>query len=727
MRKPRFTLAPLAVAVALSGGLSGIAYAQATEAVPISGSTAVLAEGSALEEQGPANTGPSAGKLPATLPSVNVTLRGERRSRKSTGNDRSASTKLGTALIETPRSISIVSQEQLQAQMPRTLTQALSYTAGVAAGDGTDTRMSGATIRGFSDGSSYYKNGLRQFAAGSYGSWNDDIDGIESIEVIKGPASILFGQGRPGGVINVLSKRPLAGQVNSIGVSYGTYDKRELTADLGGALDSDGKLLYRLNLKGRDGDDRTVGSRDDRVFIAPSLLWNIGEHTSLTVLGEFSNERGTPKTWWPSLFTYPQVMKLPARLTAGDPGFDRFNRDTRSIGYEFKHETGNHWQLTQNLRYSTIDIDYRHIYAMDVLADGRSISRASLAQITNGKTLAADNRVQKDFLWGDLQHRFVAGVDYVRYKEDGGLGFGWDVPNLDMHAPVYGQAINSPELDPSTTDLRQTGIYTLNQLKLDRWVANLSLRHDRGRTLQNSSKQPRIRDDATTGSAGLLYLFDNGFAPYLSYATSFDPATGRKYDGSAFEPRRGKQYEAGVKYQPAGTNTLVTVSVFDLIQTNVTTQDLEHPNFSVQTGEVRSTGVEVEGRFAITGELNAMASHTYLDSRTTKSARPAEIDRQTFQTWRHMSSLWLDYRPLAVPGLMLAGGVRYKGDSPYSVASNGAMNRNGSATLAHAAIAYDTDRYRIALNVNNLLDKTYFVGPFRAAARETTLSYRYYW
>jgi iron complex outermembrane receptor protein len=664
----------------------------------------------------------------AILGTVTVTSERDSAAERYAATDRSASTKLGTALIETPRAISIVSREQLQNQAPKSIEQALSYTAGVSTEvTGADLRMTGAIIRGFSDGSSYYKDGLRQFSAGTYGSWNDEIDELDSIEVIKGPASVLFGQGRPGGVINVVSKKPEADHVNSVGLSYGRYHRAQTTADLGGRLDASGDVLYRLNLKARDSDGRTVGSRDDRLSIAPSLRWNLSGRTQLTVLGSYSRERGTPKSWWPSLFAYPQIKDLPSRLTAGDPAFDRFDRDTRSLGYEFSHQTDHGWLLTQNLRYSTIDIDYRHIYAMDVLADGHSVSRANLAQITKGRTLALDTRVQKDLRWGGVQHRLAVGMDHVRYKERGGLGFGWDVPDLDTRNPAYGQSIALPEMEDSHSTLRQTGVYALNQLQWGRWNANLSLRHDQAITTQNSSTQPRMSDSATTGSAGLLYLFDSGWAPYASYATSFDLVTGLQYDGSAFQPRRGKQYEAGIKYQPPGSSTLITASVFDLVQTNVTTLDPEHPRFSIQTGEVRSTGLELEGRFALTRELSALASYTYLDPRTTRSNRPAEIGRQTIQTTRHMASLWLDYRPRALPGLMVAGGLRYKGRSPYNVAADGTLNINDSATLADLALAYETPRYRIALNVNNLFNRKYFAGIFRGVDREATLSFKYYW
>lgn len=642
---------------------------------------------------------------------------------------KSASGKQNVPLIETPRSVSVVTQEQLKVMAPSSIERALAYTPGVQtefSGSG-DVRQLGSIIRGFSDGSAYYKDGLKQLPAGTYGGWNDDMDQLDSVEVLKGPASVLYGQGRPGGVINVVSKRPSPEHINSVGASYGTYNRRQLTADLGGALDDDQTLLYRLSATGRKSEGRTDGSKDDRISVAPSILWNITNRTRLTILGTYSKERATPKSWWPNLYTYPEIADLPLRRTAGDPDFDRFDRDTKSIGYAFEHDFDNGWRFGQNLRYSEIDIDYRHIYAMDLLADRRTVTRASLAQRTNGKTLAVDSRASKDFVWAGLQHTFTAGVDYMRYKENDALGFGWDVPNLDIYAPVYGHSIAYPEMDQSSTDLKQTGIYTLNQLKWNRWVGNVSLRRDFVRTTRSSAKQPRSNDAATTGSVGLLYLLDNGISPYVSYSTAFDPITGQQFDGGAFKPREGKQYEAGLKYQPPGTDALFTAAVFDIRQTNVTTQDPLHPGFSVQTGEVRSTGLELEAKFPVTRELSVMAGYTYLNPRTTKSERPAEVGLQTTQIARQTASLWLDYRPQQIHGLMLGGGVRYRGKAPLNMAADGSVPYNPAFTLADIAVAYETARYRIALNINNVFDKRYYTYTFRGMEREAMLSLNYYW
>lgn len=636
--------------------------------------------------------------------------------------------KLNVALIDMPRSVSVVTQTQLKTQQPRSLESALAYTTGVqseVAGSG-DVRMSGAMIRGFADGSAYFKDGLKQLSTGTYGSWNDSPEDLQSIEVLKGPASVIYGQGRPGGVINVVTKRPSADHVNSVGLSYGTYNRRQATADVGGALDADARVLYRVNVLGRKSDGRTDGSRDDRFSITPSILWNISDATRVTLMGSYSKERGTPKSWWPNLFTYPEIKGLPLHRTAGDPDFDHFNRSTKSVGYAFEHDAGNGWQFHQNLRYAEIDVDYQHIYAMDLLDDKRTITRGSLAQRTHGQTFAVDSRAQRDFQWGPLKHTFAAGVDYLRYQESDGSGYGWDVPNSDIYAPRYGLNVEVPELDDAQTQLKQTGLYLLNQFTLDRWVANVSVRRDFVTLERNSATQPTVKNSATTGSLGLLYHFDSGIAPYLSYATAFDPVTGRQFDGSAFKPREGKQYEVGVKYQPPGTDALLTAAVFDIRQTNVTTQDPDHPNYSVQHGEVRSTGLELEANLPLSREWRIMAGYSYINPRVTESNRAYEVGTQTSQTARQTASLWLDYRPQQLQGLQVAAGVRYRGRAALNSTVDGTPF-NDAYTLVDAMVAYDTPTYRVALNVNNVFDKKYYTYTFRGMAREVLLSLNYYW
>ncbi|WP_211090302.1 TonB-dependent siderophore receptor [Pseudothauera nasutitermitis] len=635
--------------------------------------------------------------------------------------------KSSTPLIETPRSISIVTREQIKTQAPKNIEQALSYTAGVVTetSGAQDSRMSGgATIRGFSNGSAYYKDGLLQPAVGTYASWDDAIDTIESIEILKGPASVLYGHSRPGGIVNVNTKRPTADHVNSVGLQLGSYNRRQLSADVGSALDEDQRVLFRLAATGRDGETRLDHSRDDLLSVAPSLLWNISAATKLTLLGNYSRERGTPKAWWPNAYTFPQSAGLPTSRNAGEPSFERFDRDIRSFGYSFEHATDSGWNFTQNLRYAEIDIDYRHVYAYNLLADGRTANRGSLAQQTEANNLAVDSRLARDFSWGGVSHAFSLGLDYLKYRQRGAVGFG-TAPDLDIYAPVYGYEIPLPALNPTRSTLAQTGIYTTNQFKWNRWVANASLRYDVARSTRESTTQPKTRDSATTGSLGLLYLFDNGIAPYASYATSFNPITGLKFDGSAFEPTEGTQYEAGVKYQPPGQEGFVTVSLFDLTQTNTTTTDLAHPGFSVQTGEERSTGIELEGYIVLMRDLGIKGAYTYQNPRVTRSNVANRVGCQSNQVPKETASIWLDYRPAALAGWQFAGGARYKGKTPAGFGCSAPYDK--AFTLADLAIAYETTEYRIALNVTNVFDKKYFTNAFRGSERETSVQFNYYW
>ncbi len=637
----------------------------------------------------------------------------------------SKSLKTPAPLIETPRSISVVTQEQIKTQAPTSIERALGYTAGVITetGGANDLRMSGSIIRGFSDGSSYFKDGLKQFAVGTYGSWNDDMNMLDSVEVLKGPASILYGQTRPGGVINVISKHPVLGQKNDIGISYGSYNRRELTVDLGGAIGEGDTVLYRLVALGRKAELGTDFSKDHRLMVAPSVTFNFSSKTSLTFLSQISQERTTPKPWWPSLFSYPASVDISTTMAEGDPNFNRFDRDTKSLGYEFEHEFDNGLRFTQNARYAEIDVYYEHLYASAIKADGHTVSRGSLLQKTNGKTFNIDSRLSKTLAWGTVRHQVSAGVDYLKYKQKGGVGYG-SAPDLDMQNPVYWQNIGTPAIDYSTDDIAQTGLYVQDQIKWGNVVANIGVRHDKVREIADSGVATTTDSHATTGNVGLLYHFDNGFAPYVSYATSFEPVTGKGFDGEKFKPTKGKQFEVGVKYQPAESDSFITASLFDLYQQNVSTTDTNHPGFSEQTGEVHSQGLELEGNVALGKEWRVLAAYAYTDAVTEKSNYANRIGQPLQQVAKHTGSVWVDYRPRQLPGVMVAAGARYKDRAPYSLTGT---NYTPSYTVLDAALAYETKSYRLSLNVVNLLDKKYYTGQFRGAEREFVVKANYYW
>ena len=257
----------------------------------------------------------------------------------------------------------------------------------------------------------------------------------------------------------------------------------------------------------------------------------------------------------------------------------------------------------------------------------------------------------------------------------------------------------------TTADVKQYGLYVQDQIKFDRWIVNAGLRRDRAETSRGTAAGSIAANDSkTTGSAGLLYLFDNGVAPYASYSTSFAPVIGTNYSVTP-QPETGVQYEFGLKYQPVGSNSFITASVFDLRKQNVTTVDPVNVTKRVQTGEVRTRGVELEGKTSLGRQLDVIASYTFLDPWVSKSNDPKEIGKMPFQTARNTAKLWMDYTFLAEPlsGWGIGAGVRRTGRTVADVPYN--LYFNAGYTLFDAAIHYQAGPIRFALNAANLFDK----------------------
>ncbi|MDB6060276.1 MAG: TonB-dependent receptor protein [Verrucomicrobiaceae bacterium] len=642
-------------------------------------------------------------------------------------------TKTDTPLLETPQSISVVTHDRMVAQAVTTTEQALRYTAGVLTEvTGYDLRYQSLMVRGFSP--TIYRDGLRTFASGSYGDWQADPQGLERIEVLKGPASVLYGQGSPGGLVNQVAKRPTATPVQEVGLSVGNNDRYQGMLDVGGQVDADGKWLVRLNGLARNSQTQTDYSKDNRLFIAPAVTWRPSEQTELTVLVDVTQDRVTPKSWWPdkALIDHNPNGRIPVSRFAGEPGFDHYDRDMTSAAYLFEHNFNEDWTFRQNARYSDFKLDYQHVYG-DSWIDDRTIARGALISRTKGYAFTLDNQAETHWSIGGIDNRVLVGVDLQRFFGYEDLGFG-EAPTLDVYAPVYGAAFDAPETSRSKSELRQLGFYAQDQIHIEQWVVSLGVRHDRAHTKNWDDTFALTQDDSkATYSVGVVRLFDSGLAPYLSYSTSFEPNVfATAYDGSdlgrPLQPQTGHQLELGVKYQPAGSQSLITASVFDLRKRNVTTDDLDHPGYSVQTGEVRSLGLELEGAASLTNRLDLIASYTWLDAEVTRSNDPDELHQQPVQTAKNTAKLWLDYRldGAALNGWSVGGGGRYV---DKVAADTGNTYFNPAYTLIDAAIHYQTGPVTLALNAANLFDKVYYANraQFYGQGRTVQLSALYRW
>lgn len=620
-----------------------------------------------------------------------------------------AATKTDTPLIETPQSVSVVSRERLEAQAVQHVQEALRYTAGVRAETyGYDNRGDWATVRGASFGQ--YVDGL-QMLFGSYNNTRPDPFTLERVDVLRGPSSVLYGQGTIGGVVNLTTKRPLAAGRRQATVQVGSHDRRQLAVDVTGPL-AGGKMLYRVVAVGRDSGTQVDLVSDDRKLVAPSLTWRPGENTSLTLLANVQKDMSGSSVGffpWEGTLLPAENGPIPTNTFISEPGFDEYIARQRAAGWVFEHRFGTRIVLRQNLRYNASETSYQSIYSRfgprpTLNADKRTIDRTIWVSKPEMRSVLPDTHVMATFSTGGLQHTVLAGVDYQRATITGRTASGV-APAIDVYAPVYGN-FTAPALTemPRSTQ-RQIGFYAQDQIKVGgRWAALVGLRRDHAEGETAGNAQSRRDDRATTGRVGLVYLAPRGLAPYVSYAESFQPLGGFDVYNVPFKPRRGAQWEAGLKIQPARAGTFVTAAVFDLRDVNRKTPDPANPANSVQIGEARVRGAELEAAASLASGWDAVGSYSYADSEVTGS-NGADLGKRLASTPAHMAALWTTYR-LALGGgksARLGGGVRYVGTSYDGMDAHAVP----AVTLVDATAAYEAGRWRLSLNAANLADKAY--------------------
>ncbi|MGV6872018.1 TonB-dependent siderophore receptor [Pseudochelatococcus sp. B33] len=672
----------------------------------------------------------------------------------------SFATKTDTPIMRIPQTINVVTRDEMEVRGVQDFNTAVAYTPGVRVidypgGQGAPSMY----LRGFRAVNflGLYRDGLR----GSYSTYDANIEtfGVERIDVLKGPSSVLYGQGTPGGIINMVSKRPTDTPVREIQLQAGNYSRLQGAVDFGGPIDPERKFLYRFTGLVRDSDTQVDFTPDDRIYLAPALTWNPTPDTSLTLLGNYARFRnGGSEQSFPIYGTvWPNPNgKIPTSRFFGEPDFNKEDIENTSIGYDFRHSFNSNWTLRSNARYLHSSSDYQTTGGSGAasLVNNRYMTRTAQKRDQTSDLYQIDTNLEGKFSTGPLEHTLLLGVDYADYYKDEArrngsfLNADGSVALFDVFNPVYGQPITwSPTLNPAVTskmDSSQFGLYVQDQVRLDNWFLLGGLRYDKVKTDVNyylANTKNTYDDSAYTWRAGLGYEFEFGLTPYVSYTTSFVPQVYNKYGGGIFDPAEGKQLEAGIKYQPVGSNSMITVSAFDIRQTN---QPVASPTLGVyyQTGEVHSRGIEVEGKASLSDNFAVIGSYTYLDAKVSKDNPPAGVASKKGNLLeavpRHTAALWANYtfRQSGLRGLGLGAGVRYVGAS-YD---GNNLNKIPGYTLVDLSVSYDfsgldakLDGLKLAVNVNNLFDKIYWSPGFytntvKAGNRRTvfaTLSYKW--
>lgn len=623
-------------------------------------------------------------------------------------------TKTDTPLIETPQAISVVTRDQMEAQSALTLRETTNYTAGVVSSY-FDSRVDSFKVRG--GDAIQYLDGLQR-SYGTYNTTRADPYTLERVELLRGPSSVLYGQGGIGGVLNLVSKRPQAELQREVQVQLGSHNRKQVAADFTGPLDTEGKWLYRLVAVNRDSGTQVDHVPDDRILLAPSLTWRPSADTSLTLQALYQKDKSGSLIGffpWQGTLLPSLYGQIPTSTFTGEPGFDRYDTRNTSLGYLFSHRFNDTWTFRQNLRSTESKVVYNTSYtsftanrltnrpARPVFnADQRTIERDLSATINGGKMLLLDNQAEAHFKTGAAEHTLLVGADFQRNETSQLTGRG-RAGALDVYAPVYGNYTPPAFLtrQPAVVQ-KQAGIYVQDQVKYGRWVGLLGLRHDKATTDTEGRPAVAVDDKATTKRAGLVYLADGGWAPYLSYAESFLPLGGADVNNTPFKPQRGKQWEAGVKWEPEGQRTSFMAAVYDLRDTNRKTTDPTNPLNSIQLGEVHVKGLELEYKGSIGRDWDWVASYAYTDARVSRS-NGTDLGKRISGVPKHTASAWLMRRFSigGVPGFSVGGGVRYIGKSWDGMDANPVP----SVALLDAMFAWDNGPLRLSLNVGNLTDK----------------------
>lgn len=639
--------------------------------------------------------------------------------------------KTDTPLIETPQSVSVVTRDQMDTMNMDSLNSVLRYTPGVNGNIyGTDNRGMGVQLRGLSSAHGvFYRDGLKLKESQYVFFTGLDPFGAERYEILRGPASVLYGQTGPGGIINYVSKRPTEERINDVSLSVGNFNRKEGRFDFSGQVSPESDLYYRMVGLVRKGDTQIDDVNEDRVFLAPSLTWKPDEDTKLTVLSNYQRDRsGWAMQYLPADGTIrpsPQGFgKLPSSRFVGEPNFDTYNNTQASIGYELEHRFNETWQVKQNARYVWMKHDEEGVFGNGLQEDGRTYDRYADAGGSRLHGVTIDTQALADFETGALEHKFLMGLDYARYKYRDFASEGEAAP-LDIYNPVYGSPIG--ELTPyqdATTIQEQIGLYAQDQITLGKWHLTLGGRQDWANAEVSDPVAEQYieqKDKAFTGRAGLVYLADNGLAPYVSYSESFLPEAGFDSAGSPLEPETGRQYEVGIKYQPVGWNSFITLSAFELTRQNVTRYgSVGNPNDVFQTGEITSRGIELEGVASLTSGVDLRLAYTWLDTEMSKATNVNEDGSSNqgntpFGVPTHSASLWANYKVQSgvLEGLGLGAGVRYVG-STYGDDAN--TFKVPAVTLVDAAISYNWKDLQLQVSASNLFDKTYVASCFNEAS-----------
>ena len=637
--------------------------------------------------------------------------------------------KSDTPIMETARSISIISEQQILDRGALTLDDTFTYSAGVIGETyGYATRGDWVKVRGLDV--PQYQDSL-QSLFGNYNNTRPHVYSLEQVEILKGPASVLYGQGSPGGIVNVISKRPRAESDHELIAEVGVFDRSQIAIDSTGKISGTENWLYRVVGIYKDSGTQVDNVDEVTTVIAPSVSWRPNEDTDLTVLLNYTDSKSdTAAQFLPitgTLLPANNGQRIDSSAYLGEPTFNQYDATTLSATFLASHRFNDVWSMEFTSRYTDAKADYRQAWPSFIGGDrfvsntdgslylDGTVPRSFFRSDATSDQIAVDARFRADFETGSVSHNVLGGIQYqdVTTGDNGyyiyALGYNFEpgAPSgtpgdtywINVFNPVYGnvppdELLNASYAVGPETTVEDVGLYLSDHATIGNWHLTFGARWDETESTTGSARQ---KDDAVSLSGGMLFQFENGLSPYVSYAESFEAVIGDNGQGQPLKPQEGEQVEVGLKYQPDSFPVFLTLAWFDLEQSNLADPLSLPGEFQQQSGVTSIDGVEFEGAAQL-GEFRIQLNLSKLNTETADGWRLASVPEK-------QASTWVSWRPKGpLNGFKAGAGIRYVGESWGGVD----QIRTPSYTLGDLMLGWEKDQWDLAVNVRNLSDKNYY-------------------
>ncbi|WP_420492680.1 TonB-dependent siderophore receptor [Phytopseudomonas flavescens] len=637
--------------------------------------------------------------------------------------------KVATSILNTPASVSVITQKEIEQRSVSTTEELLQYTPGIITDYyGTDDRNDYFKIRGFQ--ATTYRDGL---TLGSMRGVREDPFAYERVEVLRGANSTLFGAADPGGSVNFVTKKPRFEKFGQVYATYGSFNHKETGIDVGDSLNADQTLAYRFTGKLQDSDREYDHSRDDNGLVMGGLTWAPTAFTSATLVVDHLKTKSTPNSGG-----YPLDREYDRSDFFGEPGYNFHEVERTNINGSFSHDFDNGFVLRSNLRYSELTDDFGYVY-LNGVRTGDTLGRDAFGTDSEAEQLNGNLMLQYDARFENIDSSTMVGVEYGDSSSDSSSIY-QGVGPISVTNPVYTGA--PVGLQPYLRDKREyttKAVFLQQNLSFyERFIVTAGVRNDSmdlsSKGFNNFNTIPEFDDSdsfsETSYRGALTYIVTDEVSTYVSMVESVSPPE------IGVTPKRGKQYEAGVKYSPMGMNALFSAAIYDLTQENVSIAVVV-PGGGIQqqtVGETNVRGLDLEAKAELTENLSLVGGYSYMKSDVTRGALQSgsgivSIKGNEFEvTPRHSASLWTYY---SVPGTKMDVGLgaRYTGSYYFNAFNTG---KSEATTLYDAAFNYNIAKGTdLALNVSNLLDEQHVVGSGTAnyynPGREITAKVSYNW